>query len=115
MLHAGARWKGLTASFTLQSGHHESISIFQYFGYPSFAFELPYNWQVPAFIRLDLGYRFSFQSGKTHPVNHNLTVGVYNLLNRHNASQITFDPTEMKWKLISYFPIMPSITYQLEL
>ena len=127
MLHAGARWKGLTAEFTLQSGHHETISPYQYFGWNVFKEEqidpgeifnagtIPNNWQVPAFIRFDLGYRFSFRSGKEHPVNHNLTVGVYNLFNRRNASQLTFDQTEMKWKLISYFPIMPSITYQLEL
>ena len=127
MLHAGARWKGLTADFTLESGHHETISPYQYIGYNPFSSvysldageifyaESPYNWRVPAFIRFDLGYRFSFRSGKQHPVNHNLTVGVYNLFNRRNASQIDFDPTTNNWKLISYFPIMPSITYQLEL
>ena len=118
-LHTGVRWKGLTADFTLQSGHHETISPYQLFGQnPSgeiFYAESPFNWRVPAFIRFDLGYRFSFRSGKEHPVNHNLTVGVYNLFNRRNASQIDYDRTEMKWKQISYFPIMPSITYQLEL
>ena len=121
MLHASARWKGLNAAFTLQSGHNETISIYQYFGGNEMGEIInvgePYNWRVPAFIRFDAGYRFTFRSGKdrAHLLNHNLTIGVYNLFNRRNTAEVSFDNTEMKWKQISYFPIMPSITYQLEL
>ena len=127
MLHASARWKGLTASFTLQSGHNETISVYQYFGYSYLHYQKivitdplvvePNNLRVPFYLHLDLGYRFSFSSGRdrAHPLNHNLTLGVYNLFNRRNTSQMTFDIQESQWKRISYFPIMPSITYQLEL
>ena len=124
MMNANICWKGLTATFTLQSGHRETITAFQYDDeryYPVDQETLsgyePYNVAVPAHIRLDLGYQFAFRSGRehAHPLNHNLTVGVYNVLNRHNPSMLRFDSSIHQWKYVSFFPIMPSIRYILEL
>lgn len=127
MLHADIRWKGLTAAFTLQSGHHETITALKYsLFYREWDFDhlltrgyilYPFNWQVPTYIRFDLGYQLSFCSGKdrAHPLNHKLTIGIYNLLNRHNASMLRFDNESEQWLLLSFFPIMPSVSYSLEL
>lgn len=123
LLHADVHWKGLKAVFTMQSGHHETITASQYNYYtPTVdiiysATKEPYNWQVPDFIRFDLGYELSFRSGKekAHPVNHKLTFGIYNLFNRRNASVLHFNSETKQWGLRSYFPIMPSINYSLEL
>ena len=122
MLNANARWKGLTATFTLQSGHRETVAAEQYSGYYGVDHDRlgeyePYNVVVPAHIRLDLGYQFTFRSSRKrqHPLNHNLTVGIYNVLNRHNPSMLRFDHSTYQWKYISFFPIMPSICYILEL
>lgn len=122
MLSANARWKGLTAAFTLQSGHRESVSATQFARYYGVDNETligyePFNVQVPAYIRLDLGYQFTFRTGqgRARPLNHNLTVGIYNVLNRHNPSMLRFDHNIREWKYISFFPIMPSIRYILEL
>ena len=123
ILNAHACWKGLTATFTLQSGHRETVAAQQYTGGAAFIDEErligyePYNVQVPALIRLDVGYQFTFRSGRdrSHPLNHNLTIGIYNVLNRHNPSVLLFDLSTREWKYISFFPIMPSIRYILEL
>ena len=121
MLEATARWKGLTAVFTFQSGHYETVSPIDYAMSEQaneFMYQLlPNNLQVPSHIRLDLGYQFSFRTGKSaiRPLNHNLTIGVYNLLNRSNPSMVLFDTTARKWKYVSFFPTMPSISYTLEL
>lgn len=120
MLNARAEWKGLTAAFTFQSGHCESVSAAQLrYGQHAYDQYMRYygfnNVRVPAHIRLDLGYRLSFRSGQSHPVSHNLTFGVYNVFNRHNPSMLTFDADAGTWKYISFFPIMPSISYVLEL
>lgn len=123
LLHADILWKGLKAVFMMQSGHHETITAAQYNYYTPTVDILgpttkePYNWQVPDFIRFDLGYELSFRSGKekAHPVNHKLTFGIYNLFNRRNASVLLFNSETKQWGLRSYFPIMPSINYSLEL
>ena len=123
ILNAHAQWKGFNAGFTLQGGHWETVPAAQYPGYlPGEEvvlnyFTHPNNWQMPLYVRLDLGYRFEFTTGRDrmHPLSHSLTLGVFNVLNRHNPSLLAYDSDTRTWSQISLFPIMPSIKYTLEL
>lgn len=122
VLNAGAQWKGFSAMFTLQSGHWETVAAGQFMGYLPDGQEVrldwfshPNNWQIPAYIRLDIGYTADFISGQgsSRPLTHSLTAGVFNVLNRHNPSMLTYDSAAKTWNLISLFPIMPSLKYSL--
>ncbi len=122
ILNASAQWKGLNAAFTLQSGHWETVAAGQYIGYlPSSEVTLDYfthpnNWQMLLYMRLDLGYQMGFVTGKGsgHPLQHSLTLGVFNVLNRHNPSMLSYDTGTKTWNQVSLFPIMPSLKYTLE-
>ena len=122
ILSANAQWKGINAGFTLQSGHWETVAAGQYIGYLPGGevvldyFTHPNNWQMPLYIRLDLGYRFAFTTGKgrPHPLQHSLTLGIFNVLNRHNPSMLSYDVETKTWNQVSLFPIMPSIKYTIE-
>ena len=123
ILNADARWKGISVCFTLQSGHWETVPATQHIGdLPGREVTLDYfshpnNWQMPLYIRLDLGYRFEFRTGKPggHPLSHGLTLGVFNVLNRHNPSMLSYDSTTQTWNKVSLFPIMPSLKYTLDM
>lgn len=123
ILHASAQWKGINTGFTLQSGHWETVPAGQYVGrFPSAEIVLDYythpnNWQMPLYIRLDVGYQFDFQTGNVsgHPLSHSLTLGVFNVLNRHNPSMLTYDAETKTWNQVSLFPVMPSIKYVLSI
>jgi hypothetical protein len=123
ILSANAQWKGINAGFTLQSGHWETVAAGQYIGYLPGGevvldyFTHPNNWQMPLYIRLDLGYRFAFTTGKgrPHPLQHSLTLGIFNVLNRHNPSMLSYDVETKTWNQVSLFPIMPNIKYMIEL
>ncbi len=123
ILNANGQWKGVSAGFTLQSGHWETVPAGQYIGYLPAGevvldyFTHPNNWQMPLYVRLDLGYRFEFQTRNdgARPLQHSLTLGVFNVLNRHNPSMLTYDSDTKTWNQVSLFPIMPSIKYSLEL
>lgn len=67
------------------------------------------NYEMPAYIRLDLGCSFEFKT--LHP--QELTLGVYNVLNRHNPFTITYDSRSREWRQISLIPIMPSFSYRI--
>lgn len=122
ILHASAQWRGVSAAFTLQNGHWETVAAGQYIGYlPASEVTLDYfthpnNWQMPLYMRLDLGYQFDFITGKggSHPLQHSLTLGVFNVLNRHNPSMLAYDSGTRTWNQVSLFPIMPSIKYTME-
>ncbi len=123
ILHANAQWKGISAGFTLQSGHWETVAAGQYIGYLPGSevvldyFSHPNNWQMPLYVRLDLGYQFEFTTGKSsaHPLQHILNLGIFNVLNRHNPSMLSYDTETKTWNQVSLFPIMPSIKYTVEL
>lgn len=123
ILHASTRWKGLNAAFTLQSGHWETVAAGRYIGYlpgsevPLDHFTHPNNWQMPVYMRLDLGYQLDFTTGKggSHPLRHSLTLGVFNVLNRHNPSMLAYDSDTKTWNQVSLFPIMPSVRYTIEI
>ena len=122
ILNAGAQWKGVSASFTLQSGHWETVAAGQYIGRLPDSdvvidyFGHPNNWQMPLYLRLDLGYRFEFITGEggMHPLLHSVTLGVFNVFNRHNPSMLVYDSETRTWNQVSLFPIMPSFKYSLE-
>ena len=124
ILNAGASWKGISLAFTMQSGHWETIAAGQYLGYlPDGTtllidyFSHPDNWQMPLYLRLDAGYRLDFKTRRDSalPISHSITLGVFNVLNRHNPSMLTYDADTRTWNLVSLFPIMPSIKYTIEL
>ena len=121
ILNASVRWKGLSGALTLQSGHWETVPAGHYVGQLPLEevslnyFDHPNNYQMPFYIRVDLGYQFVFKSrpSTSRPLDQSLTVGVYNLLNRHNPSMLTYDTEAKNWNYVSLFPIMPSLKWQL--
>ena len=44
---------------------------------------------------------------------HDLSLGIYNLTNRHNAYSLSWDSVAGRWKKLSIFPIMPNFTYRI--
>ena len=61
------------------------------------------NLRVPSYFRIDVAYSFKFDKNE-------LSLSVYNLLNRHNPYQIFWE--NGKWKKLSLFSIMPSIRWK---
>ena len=84
-----------------------SIVTLDYFTHPN-------NWQMPLYMRLDLGYQMDFTTSKggPHPLEHSLTVGIFNVLNRHNPSMLSYDSDTKTWNQVSIFPVMPSINWR---
>lgn len=110
----------LNALFTYQSGHWETVAAGRYNGFlikePD-RVSLKYmttvnNFEMPAYIRADLGCRLSLNLDKR--VHHYLNLGIYNLFNRHNPFNLTYDTGERTWKQVSLFPIMPSLNWTME-
>ena len=120
VLNASGQWKGVSVGFTLQSGHWETVAGGQYLGHlfqddiVVNYFTHPNNWQMPLYIRLDLGYQLMFMTGSgTRKLEHDVTIGVFNVLNRHNPSMLSYDIATKTWNLVSFFPVMPSLKYTL--
>lgn len=119
-LKAGRREAGVNAFFTYQSGHWATVPAGEWTG------ELPAelgdvtvdyhtsvnNWEMPPYIRLDAGAFLRYGIGTKHPGTLNL--GIFNVLNRHNPYSVTFNANERKWKQMSIFPIMPSLSWSME-
>ena len=113
--------RGISTAFTLQSGHRESYRLFSYgsvtpdgdnYLIPYFG-EQPNNFQMPDYIRLDIGYFRSWESasGKTY---FKLQAGVYNILNRHNPFILMYDDDSGQWLELSLIPIMPTVSLRIE-
>ncbi|MCQ2147842.1 MAG: TonB-dependent receptor plug domain-containing protein [Bacteroidales bacterium] len=108
----------LTSNFTFQSGHHETVACGEFDIIPPFGgewFSLDYysgtnNYQMPDYIRLDSGLTFDIDSKHKQ----SLSIGIYNMLNRHNIFTVTYDSGKNEWQKISLFPIMPSLHYSIE-
>ncbi len=106
-------------TFSFYSGHCESLQSGYYKadGVPGFEdvdieyFTYPNNYRVPDYIRLDAGYMLSVRGNK---VRHNLTIGCFNVFNRHNTYSLYWDSESQIWKQISILPIMPNINYVVE-
>lgn len=110
----------LNALFTYQSGHWETVAAGRYDGFlitepdrvPLKYLTTVNNFEMPAYIRADLGCRLSLNLDKK--VRHSLNIGIYNLFNRHNPFNLTYDTEERTWKQVSLFPIMPSLNWTME-
>ncbi len=106
--------------FTYQSGHWETVASGYYQGFlikePDKVslkyFTTVNNFEMPAYIRMDLGCSLKFNLDKR--CYHTLNLGIYNVLNRHNPFSLTYDTEDRTWKKVSIFPIMPSLSWTLE-
>ena len=106
--------------FTYQSGHWETVASGYYQGFlikePDKVslkyFTTVNNFEMPPYIRLDIGCSLKFNQDKR--CHHTLNVGIYNVLNRHNPFSLTYDTKERTWKKVSIFPIMPSLNWIME-
>lgn len=100
--------------FTLTSGHWETLPAGHYGSWylpqeeELTYFSHPNNYRLPLYIRLDVAYHLSFRS---RHVTHDINIGVYNVLNRHNAYSLTWDASSSRWKKLSILPIFPSLRY----
>lgn len=111
---------GCNSFFTFQSGHWETVPEGWFPGtLPAddgtvsvHYFDRLNNWEMPPYIRWDLGIYFRRGLRSRYP--RQLNLGFFNVLNRHNPYSITYDPSDRKWKQLSLFPIMPSLKYSLE-
>jgi hypothetical protein len=117
VLNAMASWRGLSATFILQSGHWENGAAETYpMHIPGGIWEADYfagvnNYHMPTVIRLDLGYQKEFKTGK---LAHTVNLGVCNVTNHFNPFMLYFDPATESWKEIALMPIMPNFSWRVE-
>lgn len=116
VLNAVARWKGFSAAVSLQSGHWENGAAENYpMHVPGAEWIADYfsgvnNYHMPTVFRLDLGYMFSFETGK---VKHDVNVGLCNATNHFNPFMLYFDTVTEGWKMIALLPILPNFSYRI--
>lgn len=108
----------LTGLYTWQSGHWETVAAGEYPGMTLHGktVDLDYftsvnNYEMPPYIRLDLGCNFTFKGKHLQTLN----LGVYNVLNRHNPFSVIYDDRSREWRQVSLIPIMPSFSYRIQL
>lgn len=109
---------GINTAFTYQSGHWETVragTIMTWRIWSEEEVEMPYapginNYKMPDFIRWDNSLSTEIKRGK---FSHNIRLGIYNTLNRHNPFALIYDEQTDEWKTISLIPIMPSIYYRI--
>ena len=125
------RQQRFTASFTWYSGTAVTLPVSQYQGA-----DLPYwsgrqgNWsfprqftvltysrlemsskngfRLPDYLRGDIAWNWIFRRPKT---NHELSLSVYNVTNRHNAFAIYND--DGRWRQVSLLPILPAFRWSM--
>ena len=116
VLNAVAQWKGFSAAVSLQSGHWENGAAENYpMHVPGAEWIADYfsgvnNYHMPTVFRLDLGYMFSFKTGK---VKHDVNVGLCNATNHFNPFMLYFDSVTEGWKMIALLPILPNFSYRI--
>ncbi len=106
----------LNGLFTYQSGHWETVAAGETLAITLSGEEVPMdvfshenNYEMPPYIRLDLGCNFTFKGR----FQQNLNIGVYNVFNRHNPFSIIYDDRSREWRQVSLLPILPSLSYNL--
>ena len=114
--NVSVQWRGASVSFTYQDGNWvngagERYSVLSPSGeeVELLYFSSVNNYQMPALVRLDVGYRFQWQ---TKTISHGLSLGVYNVLNHFNPFTVYFDTKEENWKELALVPILPNISYR---
>ena len=116
VINATGQWKGFTATMILQSGHWENGVAQTYTMHvPGATWTAEYysgmnNFHMPMVFRLDLGYNFSFSTGR---VVHDVQVGICNATNHFNPFMLYFDTDTGAWKEIALLPLMPNISWKL--
>ena len=106
----------LTGLYTWQSGHWETVVAGEYPSLDFFNLVFPTlnyfkgvnNYEMPPYIRLDLGCNITLKGRHLQ----NLNLGVYNVLNRHNPFSVIYDDRSREWRQVSLIPIMPSFNYR---
>ena len=116
LLENSRRSVSLTGLFTYQSGHWETVAAGEYEAYTLFGKEMTLdyftsvnNYEMPPYMRLDLGCVFDFKARNPQTLN----IGVYNVLNRHNPLTVIYDDRSREWRQVSLLPIMPSFSYRI--
>ncbi len=110
---------GFQTSFTYQSGNMETVAAGKQLcrTWGETVEELPVNYytsinnyRLPDYVRWDIGCFLNLHTQCPQTI----TIGIFNVLNRHNPFAITYDSTTKEWKQISLIPIMPSINWQIK-
>ena len=60
-------------------------------------------------LRLDLGYQFTFTSGK---LDHEVNIGVCNVTNHFNPFMIYYEAKTGTWKQLALLPILPNFSWR---
>lgn len=115
---ATVEWRRISLTFIYQDGNwvngrgeryvvtlpdEESVAL-EYYGAVN-------NHQMPPVIRIDAGYRFQWQWGRT---SHELSLGICNLLNHFNPYTVYYDTKEEVWKEMALLPILPNFSWRVE-
>lgn len=117
VLNATAQWKGVSAAFTLQSGHWENGASQKYdMTVPGAEWVADYysgvnDYHMPTVLRLDLGYGFSFRRGN---LSHDVNIGVCNVTNHFNPFMIYYEAATDSWKQLALLPILPNFSWRVE-
>ncbi len=90
---------------------YEFLSVYNNLMYNRWEMTSYNGFRLPANFRIDVGYSFEFHRKKS---DHELTISIYNVLNRHNPFLIYNDTKTGKWKQLSILPILPSIRWKME-
>lgn len=114
----------ITGSATIQNGHWETVNADQY-GVTTLEQIIKksqldfivdhcsrvHNYRHPMYVRMDIGCRYEFG---TDAVRHTLSIGVFNVLNRHNPFSIYYDTDDSRWKRLSLIPVLPNFSYKVQ-
>lgn len=119
----GKTWK-LSSSFVYQTGHAvtlpEAALLTENNQSPKFVYDRRNTGRMPSFHRLDIGVTKSLTT--YHQRKAELSIGLYNAYNRKNplyldlktVKNTNHEPTSIAIKQISFFPLLPYISYKLK-
>jgi hypothetical protein len=116
VLNASASWRGINVALTYQSGHWENSAskkatmhvldeewTAEYFTGVN-------DFHMPDLFRLDVGYRFSFQTGR---LQHEVNLGVCNVTNHFNPFMLYYDTETEDWKEMALLPVLPNFSWRI--
>lgn len=116
VLNATFQWKGINLTFIYQSGNWENAAAQEYMVHTKDGLKTAQffagvnNYKMPDIIRLDVGYSMSFRTSR---VEHDINLGICNVLNRFNPFMMYYDTYSSGWKMVAMLPILPSLSYRL--
>ena len=65
-------------------------------------------YRLPAYMRFDLSYSFLWHRRR---VSHELTIGIYNILNRKNPYLVFYERNS--WRQLSILSLVPSVRWEM--